>query len=76
MGGESDGVRVAYCLVKESGHAVPGRPGADPARDAAGRGQLFESICVAGFTGIQEGMNGLAIVDLNKDGRLDIVASA
>ena len=50
-------------------------PDGDPARDAAGRGQLFESICVPGFTDIQEGMNGLAIVDLNKDGWLDIVAT-
>jgi len=50
-------------------------PDGDAARDAAGRGQLFESICVAGLTDIQEGMNGVAIVDLNKDGRLDIVAT-
>jgi catechol 2,3-dioxygenase-like lactoylglutathione lyase family enzyme len=50
-------------------------PDGDPARDAAGRGQLFESIVVPGFTSIQEGMNGVAIVDLNKDGRLDIVAT-
>jgi len=50
-------------------------PDGDPARDAAGRGQLFESIVVPGFTSIQEGMNGLAIVDLNKDGWLDIVAT-
>jgi hypothetical protein len=50
-------------------------PDGDPARDAAGRGQLFESICVPGFTDLQEGMNGLALVDLNKDGRLDIVAT-
>ncbi len=50
-------------------------PDGDPARDAAGRGQLFECIVVPGFTGIQEGMNGLAIVDLNQDGLLDIVAT-
>ena len=50
-------------------------PDCDATRDAAGRGQLFESICVAGLTDIQEGMNGVAIVDLNKDGRLDIVAT-
>jgi len=50
-------------------------PDGDPARDAAGRGQMFESIVVPGFTSIQEGMNGLAIVDLNKDGLLDIVAT-
>ena len=50
-------------------------PDGDPARDAAGRGQMFESICVPGLTDIQEGMNGVAIVDLNKDGLLDIVAT-
>ena len=50
-------------------------PDGDPARDAAGRGQLFESICVPNVTDLQEGMNGLAIVDLNQDGLLDIVAT-
>ena len=50
-------------------------PDNDATRDAAGRGQLFESIVVPGFTSIQEGMNGLSIVDLNKDGLLDIVAT-
>ncbi|MBN2491875.1 MAG: VCBS repeat-containing protein [Planctomycetes bacterium] len=49
-------------------------PDGAPARDAAGRGQLFESIIVPGFTGIQEGTNGLALVDLDRDGLLDIVA--
>jgi len=33
-------------------------------RDAAKRGQLFESIVGAGFTSIQESMNVLAVVDL------------
>jgi|GEM_PF-2449728 len=51
-------------------------PDGDPARDAAGRGQMFESIVVPGFTSIQEGMNGLAIVDLNNDGLLDLVFAA
>ncbi|MBM3858446.1 MAG: hypothetical protein FJ395_02210 [Verrucomicrobia bacterium] len=50
-------------------------PDSDASRDAAGRGQMFESIVVPGFTSIQEGMNGVAIVDLNKDGLLDIVAT-
>ncbi len=50
-------------------------PDGAPARDAAGRGQMFESIVVPGFTNIQEGMNGLAIADLNRDGLLDIVAA-
>jgi catechol 2,3-dioxygenase-like lactoylglutathione lyase family enzyme len=50
-------------------------PDCDATRDAAGHNTLFKSICVAGLTDIQEGMNGVAIVDLNQDGRLDIVAT-
>lgn len=50
-------------------------PDTDAGRDAAGRGQLFESIIVPGFTSLQEGMNGFALVDLNRDGRIDIIAS-
>ena len=50
-------------------------PGGDPARDAAGHGLLFESICVPGITDLQEGMNGVAIVDLNRDGLAGIVAA-
>jgi len=50
-------------------------PDCDATRDAAGRDTLFKSICVPGVTDIQEGMNGVAIVDLNKDGLLDIVAA-
>ena len=42
---------------------------------AAGRGQIFESIVVSGYTDIQEGTNGLALADLNKDGLVDIVAT-
>ncbi len=80
-------IRDQYGDIKPTAHTEeiaeqrPGEPplkkmpDGDPARDAAGRGQLFESIVVPGFTSIQEGMNGLAIVDLNKDGRLDIVAT-
>ena len=47
----------------------------DAGRDAAGRGQLFESIAIPGFTDIREGTNGIAIVDLNRDGLLDVVAT-
>jgi catechol 2,3-dioxygenase-like lactoylglutathione lyase family enzyme len=50
-------------------------PDCDATRDAAGRGQMFESIVVPGFTGIREGTNGIAIADLNRDGRVDIVAT-
>ncbi|MEW6359942.1 MAG: FG-GAP-like repeat-containing protein [Planctomycetota bacterium] len=50
-------------------------PDSDATRDAAGRGQLFESVCVPGITDHQEGTNGVAIADLNRDGLLDIVAT-
>jgi len=50
-------------------------PDCDATRDAAGHDTLFKSICVPGITDLQEGMNGVAIVDLNKDGLLDIVAT-
>jgi len=50
-------------------------PDSDAARDAAGRGQLFESIVVPGLTDLRAGMNGLAIADLNRDGRLDLLAT-
>ena len=51
-------------------------PDSDAVRDAAGRGQLFESIHVAGFTDFRQGgCNGFALADLNGDGWLDIVAT-
>jgi catechol 2,3-dioxygenase-like lactoylglutathione lyase family enzyme len=61
--------------------AAPGEPplkplpDSDASRDAAGRGQLFESIHVANLTDLRAGMNGLAVADLNRDGLLDIVAT-
>jgi arylsulfatase A-like enzyme len=50
-------------------------PDSDAVRDAAGRGQLFEAIHVPGFTDFRQGCNGFAIVDLNRDGNLDLVAT-
>ncbi|MFZ5831831.1 MAG: FG-GAP-like repeat-containing protein [Planctomycetota bacterium] len=50
-------------------------PNSDASRDATGRGQLFESIHVANLTDRRAGMNGLAVVDLNRDGLVDIVAT-
>ena len=50
-------------------------PPGDASADAAGRGQLFESLHLPGFTDIREGTNGIAIADLNRDGLLDIVAA-
>ncbi len=61
--------------------AAPGEPplkplpDSDAARDAAGRGQMFESIHVANVTDLRAGMNGVALADLNRDGLLDIVAT-
>jgi arylsulfatase A-like enzyme len=50
-------------------------PDSDAVRDAAGVGQLFECIHVPGITDVHEGMNGLALVDLNRDGRMDLIAT-
>ena len=50
-------------------------PDNDAGRDAAGRGQLFESVHVTGFTFIRDGMNGLALGDMDRDGRVDLVAT-
>lgn len=47
----------------------------DAVRDAAGTGQLFECVHVPGITDYRAGMNGFAIVDLNRDGRPDVVAT-
>ena len=49
-----------------------GRSG-DAASDAAGRGQIFESIVVPGFTDRYVDTAGIAIADLDRDGLLDIV---
>jgi catechol 2,3-dioxygenase-like lactoylglutathione lyase family enzyme len=63
---------------------APGRPGepalkdlgdSDAVRDAAGRGQVFEAAHAPGFTDLQESCNGVALVDLDRDGWLDIVAT-
>jgi len=51
-------------------------PDCDAVRDASGRGQLFECIASPGVTDRREGMNGLALADLNRDGLVDIVATS
>jgi len=45
----------------------------DAGRDAAGSGQLFESVHAPPLTDDQQGTNGVAIADVNRDGWLDIV---
>ena len=48
-------------------------PPGDPAEDAAGTGQLFESIHAPGLTDFRQGTNGAAFADVNGDGLLDVV---
>ena len=48
-------------------------PEGDASADAAGLGQLFESVVVPGLTDVMMGTNGFAIADLNRDGLLDLV---
>jgi hypothetical protein len=50
----------------------PGRA-ASAVAEAAGRGQIFESIVVPGFTDVYVDTSGIAIGDLDRDGRLDIL---
>jgi len=39
------------------------------------QGGLFERVHVPGFSDLRDGMNGVAVVDLNGDGRKDILAT-
>ncbi|MCB1235210.1 MAG: VCBS repeat-containing protein, partial [Verrucomicrobiae bacterium] len=50
-------------------------PDSDAVRDAAGTGQLFECVHLPGITDHRAGMNGFAIVDLNRDGWPDVVST-
>lgn len=45
----------------------------DAGRDAAGRGQMFESINVPGITDLIDGSGSGVIADMDRDGRLDIL---
>lgn len=59
------------CLVLAVAGCTEGRAG----RSSAAPGQLFERTAVPGVSDIREGMNGVALADLNRDGRVDIVAT-
>jgi len=48
-----------------------GTPG-DATNDAAGETQLFEQVFIRGITDIAAAAHGMAWVDLNRDGRLDV----
>jgi hypothetical protein len=41
----------------------------------SGVGTLFTRVSIPGFTDIQEGTNGIALADLNRDGWVDIIAT-
>ncbi len=41
----------------------------------SGSGTLFTRVRIPGFTDIQEGTNGIALADLNRDGWVDIIAT-
>ncbi|MGK7891922.1 MAG: hypothetical protein AB4042_21555, partial [Leptolyngbyaceae cyanobacterium] len=66
-----------YLLLSLSAAAQPGilkaMPDSDATRDAAGRGQLFESIQVPHLTDFHEGLNGFVFADFDGNGFLDIV---
>ncbi|MEO0594103.1 MAG: CRTAC1 family protein [Myxococcota bacterium] len=48
-------------------------PNSDATRDAAGVGQMFESVQVPGLTDFAEGSNGAAFADFDRDGWLDVL---
>lgn len=48
-------------------------PAGDAASDAAGRGQLFETIEVAGITDVAASTNSGVLADFDHDGRLDVL---
>lgn len=48
-------------------------PAGDAASDAAGRGQMFESIEVPGITDVQLSTNSGVLADIDQDGRTDVL---
>jgi CubicO group peptidase (beta-lactamase class C family)/catechol 2,3-dioxygenase-like lactoylglutathione lyase family enzyme len=58
-----------------SERAPAGVPAGDAEADAAGDTQLFERATIAGLTDVAAPTQGMAFVDLDLDGRLDILVS-
>jgi hypothetical protein len=71
------GVLCMAALLTADDKPEPGSikvlPDSDAVRDAAGTGQLFESVHAPGFTDWREGLNGYVFADLDGNGYLDIV---
>jgi hypothetical protein len=68
----------ANTTTPKSIDGIPGLkqlPDCDAVKDAAGTGQLFECVHVPGISDMREGMNGIALADLNLDGRPDLIAT-
>jgi FG-GAP-like repeat/ASPIC and UnbV/FG-GAP repeat len=61
---------IVCCLTLAFAVAVGWRG----SRAASASGPLFEKVNVPGFSDIREGMNGVALADLNRDGLVDIIA--
>jgi hypothetical protein len=54
---------------------TPAPPAAPAVQIPVLKGGLFEPTLVPGFSEMRDGMNGVAVADLNGDGRKDIVAT-
>ncbi|MCL6642090.1 MAG: VCBS repeat-containing protein, partial [Candidatus Bipolaricaulota bacterium] len=50
-------------------------PGSEKFYAVSGNGTLFTRASIPSFTDIQEGTNGIALADLNRDGWMDIIAT-
>lgn len=64
---------LVVALVLLSAFSDGPTDGGDAARDAAGKGQLFESVAVSGLTDVIAGTDGISHADINKDGLIDMI---